>query len=96
MRNLIDAHQGHTKGAVHANLFLFTDRPSLLRSRDVLGCPHGSAFRNMSPLKSVYGREMAGPPDPTILILPIPSLSPPTTKIRALALDFATKSTLSL
>ena len=39
MHNLIDAHQRHTKGAVHPNLFLFTDRPSLLRSRDVFALP---------------------------------------------------------
>ena len=39
MHNLIDAHQRHTKGAVHPNLFLFTDRPSLLSSRDVFAPP---------------------------------------------------------
>ncbi len=39
MHNLIDAHQRHTKGAVHPNLFLFTDRGSLLRSRDVFALP---------------------------------------------------------
>ena len=39
MHNLIDAHQRHTKGAVHPNLFLFIDRPSLLRSRDVFALP---------------------------------------------------------
>ncbi len=39
MHNLIDAHQRHTKGAVHPNLFLFADRPRLLRSRDVFTLP---------------------------------------------------------
>ncbi len=39
MHNLIDAHQRHTKGAVYPNLFLFIDRPSLLRSRDVFALP---------------------------------------------------------
>ncbi len=37
--NLIDAHQRYTKGSVHPNLFLFIDRPSLLRSRDVFALP---------------------------------------------------------
>ncbi len=39
MHNLIDAHQRHTKGAVHPNLFLFIDRSSLLRSRNVFALP---------------------------------------------------------
>ena len=39
IHNLIDAHQRHTKGAVHPNLFLFIDRPTLLRSRDVFALP---------------------------------------------------------
>ena len=37
--NLIDAHQRHTKGTVHPNLFLFVDRPALLQSRDVFALP---------------------------------------------------------
>ena len=39
MWNFIDAHQRHTKGAVHPNLFHFIDRPTLLRSRDVFELP---------------------------------------------------------
>ncbi len=39
MHNLIDAHQRYTKGAVHPNLFLFIDHPSLLRSRDMFALP---------------------------------------------------------
>lgn len=39
MRNVIDAHQRNTKGAVHPNLFLFIDRPTLLSARDVFALP---------------------------------------------------------